>query len=274
MLDFKIGDILLKVDVKDRFGLDTRHHMMLVLGKDDVSGLPVVAHMCLYARGARANGLIVETLPHIRDLTLLSFDWPAPLRKKLQENVKQAVTSKIFYISEDRIKSQLQEFSRYRTVTSLEAECAKQRQTLHDAFISVQKPGPVQREDRIDMTCHEWVLDIIHRSCQGSDTAIPRCLQILPQHAWSDLILKFAFFYASKDRVRVTYIPRLSSGIDNNIISASPQGQAAVSVLTADAKSCSEPSPAPPAAAFFKCVQSRPPPPQKPSTLCMPCCIL
>ncbi|MEO8400775.1 MAG: hypothetical protein ABI597_03125 [Gammaproteobacteria bacterium] len=193
------GDIILKVDTRANADtIHTRHHVMLVIGQS-LSELPIVAHM------ATATGkLVIETLTRGTKLDLIHFDWDESTRATIANAAEQAHHSGKYFISDAVIKDQLQPVSQYRPSCRLERE--QKLKQLHAKFNkeshNVFTPSP---EIDIIMSCHEFVVSLIHFGCHKTGTAIPKALQITPSLAWADC-LYMAAKYDDTASIRIVSI--------------------------------------------------------------------
>ncbi|MDI1351735.1 MAG: hypothetical protein PSV35_03045 [bacterium] len=180
-MTFSPGDLLLKVDVRQNSGPhNTQHHVMLVLG-ESIKGYPTIAHM----KGDPEWKLVKEDLHRGKDLKLIHYPWSEVTRKIIVELAEQALSSKQFIINREIIESQSDAVAIYRPDCSLDAKSKWLKLVETFKIDSIFNPTP---EAKVVMSCHQWVLTIIHSACSISKEPIPLVYQLPPQLAWADRI--------------------------------------------------------------------------------------
>lgn len=198
-MNYKPGDILLKIDTRayksEGSLFNTRDHVMMVIGGRHKEGLPMVAHMTFHNQ-RNQPGIKIEALNRGKDLYLLSYGFSEKVRKEIVDLVFLAEKSQKFIITSGRIESQYLSSETYRQSKNLGLSL--------NQFVSSDdfSPNPKQA---IEISCHEFVLSIIHQACKICGEAIPVSLRLPPAHAWSDILLSAANL--NKMEVKVDYIP-------------------------------------------------------------------
>jgi hypothetical protein len=182
-MPFAIGDILLKIDTRATGDtMLTRHHVMLVLGENG-QGYPVVAHMMAYPSWK----LVKEELTRGKDLKLIHNSWPEKTKLAIAKTAEEALDSNKFVINIKIIQEHGQAVSPFRPNCSLEAK--RKLENLHHAFeleSAESRNFTPTPETQMIMSCHQWVMSVIHYACRQTKTPIPRALQIPPHLAWAD----------------------------------------------------------------------------------------
>lgn len=197
------GDIILKVDTRaNADSIHTRHHVMLVIGQS-VTDLPIVAHLTM-----AAGKLVIETLQRGTELNVIHFDWDERTRSTITNVAEQAYLSDKYFITEYIIEKQIQPVSQYRPSCSLETE--QKLKQLHAAFDKRSYNGftPTPEKDII-MSCHEFVISLIHYVCHKTGASIPKTLQITPSLAWADCLYMAAKYDDSASKRIVTIMPKI-----------------------------------------------------------------
>lgn len=185
-MNFQVGDVLLKVDMRaykpaSNF-YDTRDHVMLVIGKNQSNGFPIIAHMTFH-NDNNQPGLKVETLTRGKDLFLLAYPFSDEIRKKIVELAQLAYQSKKFTINAPLLAKQYQESSEIR-------DKPKRFKPSFNLVCPIAfNPNPVEFTE---LSCHEFVVSVIQSACADCNKAIPKSLRIKPGLAWSDILLKAA----------------------------------------------------------------------------------
>lgn len=199
---FSLGDVLIKIDCRATADTKyTRHHVMLVLGTS-VSGNPLVMHMM----GEPHNKLIQEELGRGKDLKLIKYSWSNETRDVIWLAAMISKNSNNFILTDEIIQKQRLAVSAFRPDCHLES--AKKLIALEAAFHKADKnslftPAPYRLTE---ISCHEWVLSILHYACKHTKQAIPRALRIPPSLAWADRLNQLAL---NDDRVSCIVIPQL-----------------------------------------------------------------
>lgn len=180
---FSIGDILLKVDTRPTSDtMASIHHVMLIVGESD-GGFPIVIHML----GFEHKKLIKEELTRGNYLNLMVFNWPDTVKNKIAEIAEEALGSGKFILNKEIIRQHADAVRPYRPDCTLDAQ--NKYLMLQKAFTNVQSAketfNPQPAIDKV-MSCHEWVVSVLHLACETTDTPIPKCLHILPHLAWAD----------------------------------------------------------------------------------------
>jgi hypothetical protein len=182
-MPFVIGDLLLKVDVREASGTNrTEHHVMLVLGETD-KGKPIVAHM----KAAPEWKLIKEELSRGKDLKLIHYSWSEKTKAAIAEIAEECVKSNKFIINADIIQTQNDSVNAFRPDSSLDAPLKLEK--LQRLFIPLSAENvqfTSSPESRVTMSCHEWVVTVIHYACFQTKASIPFFLRFPPHLAWSD----------------------------------------------------------------------------------------
>lgn len=184
-MPFSIGDILLKIDMRATSEtIYTMHHVMLVLGESS-RGYPIVAHMI----AAPNWKLMKEELTRGKDLKLIHHSWPEVTQLAIAKTAEAALHSDKFVINPEIIQQHSRAVCPFRPVCSLDAK--RKLEMLYEAFdlestkTSTFIPTP---ETQTIMSCHQWVMSVIHYACHQTKTPIPKTLQISPHLAWADRI--------------------------------------------------------------------------------------
>ena len=101
------------------------------------------------------------------------------------ENARTALHSHKFKLSKEVIDLQRQQIAVHRPDGSIDAPVKyKKLQALFDEHaVLTFNPTP---EAAIVMSCHEWVIAMIHHVCTKTNTPIPTALKIPPHLAWAD----------------------------------------------------------------------------------------
>lgn len=185
-MTFSLGDILIKIDYRATAETQfTRHHVMLVL---DVSpqGNPIVMHMV----GVPHCKLVREELKRGKDLTLIAYPWSDTTRKLIQHTASSAHSTNNFILTDGIIQAQREAASPFRT--DCHFETSKKLAALNALFYQLETenhtaftPNPKVLKN---ISCHEWVLSVIHYACKQSLCPIPQAFRIPPKLAWADLL--------------------------------------------------------------------------------------
>lgn len=187
------GDILFKLDLRG-CGYGTREHMMLVAGEDN--GYPIVFHMIINHSTDLTGTLVKETLLHGRELFLLRLNLAPELQHAIMQAAEQALQSKQFFINAKIIQAQKDEAALY---TSITYETVRKFEKLKHLF-SQQTPAFTPTPDEIKLvSCHEWVLEIMHYAFRQTAIPIPSVLQIPPALAWASNIFSAVALAQNKD---------------------------------------------------------------------------
>lgn len=181
MAFFSPGDLLLKVDMRAVAETKlTKHHVMLVLGESK-RGFPIVIHM----KGEPHWTLVEEELNHGKDLILLQPKWSEQTALLIVAIARKAHSSKKFILTKQVIDEQRQQISPYRPDGSIDAATKFNKlKSLFNEQATV-KFNPDPKAETI-ISCHEWVLSMIHYACAKTQTLIPKPLRIPPHLAWAD----------------------------------------------------------------------------------------
>lgn len=189
------GDILLKVDVRSQYQsiVDTRHHMMLVIGEENHH--PVVAHMCF--KGKNVGHLEIEPLRRGKDLILIRASFSDELRQLMVELAYRCKKRCKYVLTPELLERQMTQTDLYRPDIELQAQSCVKR--LHEHFENHPNNKPIkrasshnffnQKKQPLAMSCHQFVFTIIQNACRTLDYPIPQGLKIYPEFAWSDLVL-------------------------------------------------------------------------------------
>jgi hypothetical protein len=181
-MPYSIGDILLKVDDRAYSAtIYTRHHVMLVIGENE-SGAPIVMHML----GAPHYKLVKEELNRGKDLIKIHYLWPELTREAIAQAADSSLKNDNFVLTKEVIEDQCKSVSIYRPTSSIDeaVKLAKLRKVFTNSKgTSKFTPTP---DSATVISCHEWVLNIIHYACQKTSYEIPTGLQIPPDLAWAD----------------------------------------------------------------------------------------
>lgn len=204
-MTFSIGDILIKMDCRATADTQfTRHHVMLVVGVSP-KGNPIIIHLM----GAPHNKLVYEELHRGKDLNLLSFNWPAETKELIYTVAMTCFQSQKFIMTNEIIQKQRLDVSAFRP------DCHYQSKTklcaLHAAFSQTEAatqaifvPNP---EKLVVMSCHQWVLSVIHYACRQTNQPIPNGLCIPPHLSWADRLYYAALNDEKATCVTVKYLP-------------------------------------------------------------------
>lgn len=177
------GDILLRVDTRATAETQhTKHHVMLVTGESE-QGFPIVMHM----KASTTWALVKEELTKTRELILIHYSsLTNDTRTELVNTAEDALNSENFVINEAIIETHRQAVAPFRPTCSLDAR--EKLNELHNAFEAhILTFTPIPQKQQI-MSCHEWVLAVIHYACRKKNNPIPKSLQIPPHLAWADRI--------------------------------------------------------------------------------------
>ncbi|RUR10936.1 hypothetical protein [Legionella septentrionalis] len=189
------GDVLLKIDMRGWYPesetFNTRHHVMLVLGVKE--GYPIVAHMTFHNKN-NLPGLISETLNRGKDLFLIHYQFSEQVRAKIVDLVQQALQSKQFVITKHIIKEQHIKSLPYR-----EKMLSIALKNLAAGFNVCDFDAAPETIKKI--SCHEFVLAIIHNACRQCNEEIPESLRMPPSLAWADFWLQAAYDHPEEAKV-------------------------------------------------------------------------
>lgn len=193
-MSFSAGDILIKLDLKFTADtINTRHHVMLVLGETQ-EGAPIIAHMSM--SGCK---LIKEELTRGKDLIHLCYPWAEETRRAFVQAAEESLSSGKFVINREIIQKQLNEVSPFRPQSSLDSsnKLLELRKAYEGSPINFA-PNPDQKTI---VSCHEWVISLIHYVCNRDKICVPVALQIPPRLAWADRL-----WYSAKNDEMVTLV--------------------------------------------------------------------
>ena len=183
-MPYSIGDILLKIDSRATSEtIYTRHHVMLVVGESE-KGFPIIMHMM----GVPHWKLVKEELTRGKELVIVHYPWPEKIIEAIAKTSESCLKNNTFILNTDIIKEQSTSVSPYRPSCSLEAK--HKLETLRKEFIANKGKTSFNSDPESStlISCHEWVMNIIHYSCQQTDNEIPLGFQISPHLAWADLL--------------------------------------------------------------------------------------
>ncbi len=182
---FSVGDVLIKVDcrawVTEDF--DTRHHAMLVVDLSE-TGYPTVAHMKFTDRDNYTGNLVVEPCPKARDLILIHAPcFSEQLRTEIAGIAKKADRLGLLKIERQFLKNEHRQVIPFRWDNSFERQV--KLDVLYEEVLHVK--NVLSYKEQL-ISCHDFVLSVIHMACQRCEVNVPRGFDIPPHLAWSDIL--------------------------------------------------------------------------------------
>ncbi len=206
-MPFSPGDILIKVDCRAVADTDnTRHHVMLVLGESP-DGNPIVMHML----GNPHFKLIQEELVRGKELGLIKCAWAPETRKGIYQIALDCFQSEKFVITNAIVQKHREAVAPFRPDSSLDAK--KKLVELEAAFVQWEAKGEdtftPNPEAITTMSCHEWVMSVIHHACRQTQQPIPQALRIPPHLAWADRLFNTAQYDKSVSIKQIQSLPVL-----------------------------------------------------------------
>ncbi|WP_412754018.1 hypothetical protein [Legionella londiniensis] len=201
MMIYQKGDILLKVDTRAIFArgtiFDTRHHAMVVIDTQPQNKCPIVAHMTFHP-----PGLKIEAIKHGKDWHLVRYPFDDKVRQKIADMAVAAHEAQKLTISPAFLERQYNKSLSSRDPFS---RCKQNKMAAFKAQIFNPTPPAIT-----EISCHEFVLAIIHSALMEYDKPIPESLQFPPVLGWSDILLEAALHDKNAE---VIHLPRIGSSL-------------------------------------------------------------
>lgn len=186
---FTIGDVIIKQDLSMRsyIPFNTRHHMMIIVGVN-VDNKPLIAHMKFTDSSAGTGTLVIEVCPKIKDAVYVHVPhFTKETRARIEQLTRQLASGGYLQISRDYLERQHTESNGFRDEVHVLLDKLKATAWTPIEIANIHSPT--------FMSCHEFVLAVIHQACSDTGVVIPTGLAVSPQWGWSDLL----FSSVSKD---------------------------------------------------------------------------
>lgn len=188
---YEVGDLLLKIRSERRTSsTDTNHHVMLVCGKSK-NNKPIIAHMTFSRKQLK-----IEELRRAKGLILIRPQWSNDFKKNLTQildEIKAQQKEKYFVITPNKIREQK------KLIRRNELSGIFFKSQLKSSFEKIHRNTigklPSLHSHKTVLSCHEFVVKILHYNCFITGTLIPDFLKIHPEKAWSFVLYDLALHY-------------------------------------------------------------------------------